>query len=80
MAPKAEKKLAEQKPAATKEKEVEIASAGKKPTAGKKLPKKAGAAGADKKKTLLEATGWEIIDREFRPRRFTFSRFLNGLY
>ncbi|KAH0762601.1 hypothetical protein KY290_018674 [Solanum tuberosum] len=72
MAPKAEKKLA-----ATEEKEAEIASAGKKPKAGKKLPKKAG---ADKKKTLLEATGWEIIDREFRPQRFTFSRFLNGLY
>ncbi|KAH0687089.1 hypothetical protein KY284_017642 [Solanum tuberosum] len=51
MAPKAEKKLAEQKPAATEEKEAEIASAGKKPKVGKKFPKKAGAAGADKKTT-----------------------------
>ncbi|KAI7745951.1 hypothetical protein M8C21_002653, partial [Ambrosia artemisiifolia] len=44
MAPKAEKKPAEKKPAAEK------APAEKKPKAGKKLPKEAGAGGADKKK------------------------------
>ncbi|KAJ8559617.1 hypothetical protein K7X08_003675 [Anisodus acutangulus] len=47
MAPKAEKKPAEKKPVAAEEKK---APAEKKPKAGKKLPKDAGAASADKKK------------------------------
>ncbi|KAM7280260.1 hypothetical protein ACFE04_007394 [Oxalis oulophora] len=54
MAPKAEKKPAEKKPAATEEKKsavAEKAPAEKKPKAGKKLPKEGGAAAAiDKKK------------------------------
>ncbi|XP_009607114.1 histone H2B-like [Nicotiana tomentosiformis] len=50
MAPKAEKKPAEKKPVATEEKKAEKTPAEKKPKAGKKLPKEAGAAGADKKK------------------------------
>ncbi|KAK9123192.1 hypothetical protein Sjap_012794 [Stephania japonica] len=47
MAPKAEKKPAEKKPAAVAEK---APAAEKKPKAGKKLPKEGGAAGEKKKK------------------------------
>ncbi|CAN8254998.1 unnamed protein product [Cochlearia groenlandica] len=57
MAPRAEKKPAEKKPAATekpaeeKSKAEKAPAAEKKPKAGKKLPKEAGAVGVDKKKT-----------------------------
>ncbi|XP_016454118.1 histone H2B.3 [Nicotiana tabacum] len=50
MAPKAEKKPAEKKPAAEKTPVAEKAPSEKKPKAGKKLPKDAGAAGDKKKK------------------------------
>ncbi|KAJ8563498.1 hypothetical protein K7X08_031950 [Anisodus acutangulus] len=50
MAPKAGKKPAEKEPVAVEEKKAEKAPAEKKPKAVKKLPKDAGAAGADKKK------------------------------
>ncbi|KAK4370588.1 hypothetical protein RND71_010063 [Anisodus tanguticus] len=50
MAPKAGKKPAEKEPVAVEEKKAEKSPAEKKPKAVKKLPKDAGAAGADKKK------------------------------
>ncbi|KAK4780553.1 hypothetical protein SAY87_016659 [Trapa incisa] len=54
MAPKAEKKLAEKKPAEKKSVVAEKTPAEKKPKAGKKLPKEGGASSVDKKKKRLK--------------------------
>jgi len=65
MAPKAEKKPAEKKPAAAekpeeeKEKKAEKAPAGKKPKAEKRLPSKDAAAAGDKKKKKKKAKSVE---------------------